>query len=81
MKECQVLIFMQKDESGYSENSLAPESPCIGYCSTSFGADICIGCGRTAEEVVQWIFLNDAEKKEIWKRISAEGTAIRFRKS
>jgi hypothetical protein len=71
---------MQNDDKSASENSLAPDSPCIGYCSTSFGAEICIGCGRTAEEVVQWIFLTDPEKKKVWERISAEGTAIRFRK-
>ena len=60
--------------------SLEPDSPCIGYCSTAFGADICAGCGRTAEEVLQWIFMSEQEKRDIWTRIRSEGTAIRFKR-
>jgi predicted Fe-S protein YdhL (DUF1289 family) len=62
------------------QSNLEAESPCIGYCSTTFGDDMCLGCGRSAQEVVQWISLTDAEKKLIWNRITSEGTAIRFRK-
>ena len=71
---------MKKEVGERTANTLEPESPCIGYCSTTFGDDTCIGCGRSAEEVVQWIFLSDIEKKEIWKRIISTGTAIRFRR-
>jgi predicted Fe-S protein YdhL (DUF1289 family) len=63
-----------------NQHSLKPDSPCIGYCSTSFGDDICIGCGRFSDEVIKWIFMTDFEKEGIWARIISEGTAIRFRK-
>lgn len=66
--------------SGADSNSLEPESPCIGYCSTTFGDDVCLGCGRSANEVIEWIFLSPAEKQTIWSRIRANGTAIRFRR-
>ncbi len=56
-----------------------PDSPCIGVCSTLFD-DICKGCGRTAGEVSNWVFLSDAEKQAVWERIRREGTAMRFRK-
>ena len=38
------------------------DSPCIGVCSTLFD-EVCIGCGRTAQEVCNWVFLSPAEKK------------------
>ncbi|MBV8261112.1 MAG: DUF1289 domain-containing protein [Paraburkholderia sp.] len=56
-----------------------PDSPCIGVCSTLFD-DICKGCGRTAVEVSNWVFLSDEEKRAVWERIAREGTAMRFQK-
>jgi predicted Fe-S protein YdhL (DUF1289 family) len=54
-----------------------PDSPCIGVCSTLFD-EICKGCGRTATEVSNWVFLSDDEKRVVWERIRREGTAMRF---
>jgi predicted Fe-S protein YdhL (DUF1289 family) len=54
-----------------------PDSPCIGICSTLFDEE-CQGCGRTAEEVANWVMLSQEEKRVIWERIQREGRAIRF---
>ncbi len=54
-----------------------PDSPCIGICSTLFD-EICQGCGRTAMEVSNWVFFSDEEKRAVWNRIRAEGTALYF---
>ena len=70
----------EKNSGSRGPASLEPDSPCIGYCSTAFGADLCAGCGRTADEVLQWIFMTEQEKQAIWARIRAEGTAIRFQR-
>lgn len=53
------------------------DSPCIGICSTLFD-DVCQGCGRTILEVSNWVLMTDEEKKNVWARITAEGTAVRF---
>lgn len=53
------------------------DSPCIGICSTLFD-EICKGCGRTALEVSNWVFMSPEEKQSVWARIQAEGTAMRF---
>ena len=53
------------------------DSPCIGICSTLFD-EICKGCGRTALEVSNWVFMSLEEKQAVWTRIQAEGTAMRF---
>lgn len=64
-------------EQPVSELHKLPDSPCIGICSTLFD-DVCQGCGRTAVEVSNWVFLSDEEKLSVWQRITAEGTAVRF---
>ncbi len=53
------------------------DSPCIGICSTLFD-DICKGCGRTILEVANWVSMTPEEKKQVWQRITVEGTAMRF---
>ncbi len=50
----------------------ATDSPCVAVCSTLYD-DICRGCGRTAMEVANWVFLSPEEKQVIWTRIRAEG--------
>ena len=57
----------------------ASDSPCIGVCTTLYD-DICQGCGRTLGEVSNWVFLSQEEKDSVWKRICAEGTAMRFQR-
>jgi predicted Fe-S protein YdhL (DUF1289 family) len=50
----------------------ATDSPCVAVCSTLFD-DVCRGCGRTAMEVSNWVFMSDAEKQLVWQRIRAQG--------
>lgn len=44
-------------------------SPCIGRCSTSLGDDICKGCKRTAQEVIEWNGYTREQKVVIIERI------------
>ncbi|HUH58708.1 MAG TPA: DUF1289 domain-containing protein [Candidimonas sp.] len=50
----------------------ATDSPCIAVCTTLYD-DICRGCGRTAMEVANWVFLDDAEKQQVRERITQQG--------
>lgn len=46
------------------------DSPCVGICSaTSMGDAVCIGCGRTSEEVIEWNSYTDAQKIAINLRL------------
>ena len=46
------------------------DSPCIGICSaTALGDEVCIGCGRTFDEVRLWNTLTDEEKRAINQRL------------
>ena len=42
------------------------ESPCIGVCTIV--CDKCVGCTRTSEEISNWLFYTDNERKSITKR-------------
>lgn len=57
-----------------------PDAPCIAICSTTQGDAMCKGCGRTFEEVQHWTAMTPAQKRQIWHRITQEGTAWRFNK-
>jgi predicted Fe-S protein YdhL (DUF1289 family) len=55
-----------------------PDTPCIAICSTSQGDELCKGCGRTFEEVQQWLAMSAVEKRGTWRRITQQATAWRF---
>jgi predicted Fe-S protein YdhL (DUF1289 family) len=57
-----------------------PDTPCIAICSTSQGDAVCKGCGRSFEEVQHWTQMPPAEKRSVWRRITLDGTALRFHK-
>jgi len=48
------------------------DSPCVGICTTLFD-DVCRGCGRTLNEVSNWVFFSAQEKQQVWQRIRAQG--------
>ena len=50
------------------------DSPCVGICSaTALGDEICIGCGRTFDEVRLWNTLSDEQKIIINQRLQSGG--------
>lgn len=55
-----------------------PDSPCIAICSTAQGDPVCKGCGRSFDEVQAWPGLDPFQKRVVWQRITAEGSAWRF---
>lgn len=45
-----------------------PDSPCVGICTTLYD-DTCRGCGRTIDEVAQWVSMTDEERSTVWERL------------
>ncbi len=43
-------------------------SPCIRVCSLDEVRRICVGCGRTLEEIASWSRLDEAQRQEIEAR-------------
>lgn len=40
-------------------------TPCILVCSIDLNTGFCFGCGRTREEIGEWMTYNDAERLDI----------------
>ena len=46
------------------------ESPCISICR--YENEVCVGCGRTVEEVTEWYNYTDKQKQKIIDRLEKE---------
>ena len=45
---------------------LPHDTPCVGVCSTTnLGDKVCVGCGRTQEQVIMWNTYSKETKIEI----------------
>jgi len=54
------------------------DTPCIAICSTSQGDAVCRGCGRSFDEVRRWTEMSPGARRAVWRRITQEGSALRF---
>lgn len=46
------------------------DTPCIGICSTVYGDEICRGCKRNFQEIIDWNGLNFSQREIIWERLN-----------
>ena len=46
-------------------------SPCVDICALD-EKDICIGCGRSAEEILDWGVMTNEQKRQVLKNISED---------
>jgi predicted Fe-S protein YdhL (DUF1289 family) len=49
----------------------AIKSPCTKVCVVHPAHAICIGCGRSLDEIARWISLTDAERTAIMAQLPA----------
>ena len=47
------------------------KTPCVGVCSTVFGAQVCRGCKRFHHEVIEWNGYTDIQKETVWNRLES----------
>ena len=51
-------------------------SPCISVCVVDpRGTGVCVGCGRTLDEIAAWSVLDDAQRRAVWDAIAARREA------
>ncbi len=43
------------------------KSPCVKICTLEDG--VCIGCGRTQDEIRDWVIMTDEQRKKIMERL------------
>ena len=45
------------------------ESPCVKICTYDPGRGLCLGCGRTLEEIAAWYAMTDAERRAVMEKL------------
>jgi uncharacterized protein len=45
------------------------DTPCVKICTYDPGAGLCLGCGRTLEEIGAWYAMSDAERRAVMKQL------------
>lgn len=51
------------------------ESPCVHVCTIDRGSGLCIGCGRTIDEISRWAAMRAAERRAIMDGLPARKAA------
>jgi predicted Fe-S protein YdhL (DUF1289 family) len=46
--------------------TMAFPSPCTGICKMDDALGVCLGCGRTGDEVAEWALASDGRRSAIW---------------
>ena len=41
------------------------QTPCIKICEMDATSGLCVGCGRTLDEIARWRSMSDANRREI----------------
>jgi uncharacterized protein len=52
------------------------ESPCKRVCVVHPAARLCVGCGRSLDEIGRWIGLSSAERSRIMGQLPARLAAL-----
>jgi predicted Fe-S protein YdhL (DUF1289 family) len=47
------------------------ETPCVNICLIDSDAGLCIGCGRTIDEISRWGAMTPVERREIMACLAA----------
>jgi len=47
------------------------QSPCISVCAIDAGSALCVGCGRSLDEIARWASMTDAERQRIMRELPA----------
>lgn len=52
------------------------ETPCIRVCTVHPELRVCVGCGRTLDEIGRWIAMSDAERRRIMAELPRRHAVI-----
>ena len=52
------------------------ESPCVKICTLDARSGLCLGCGRTIDEIARWFAMSDAERARVMAELSNRRAAM-----
>jgi hypothetical protein len=47
------------------------ETPCVNICLLDTETGLCVGCGRSIEEIARWSAMSDTERRAIMRELPA----------
>ena len=47
------------------------ETPCIKICTLDARQGVCLGCGRTIDEITRWATMNTSERARVMSELPA----------
>jgi uncharacterized protein len=47
------------------------ETPCVKICTLDARAGLCLGCGRTVDEITRWSSMNMTERTRVMAELPA----------
>jgi len=53
------------------------ESPCNDICTTDPDSGLCIGCGRTQNEISNWLNYSDEQKKIVLLELKSRNNIVK----
>lgn len=51
------------------------ETPCRNLCTLD-ARKICVGCGRTVDEIVRWRGMTDAQRRAVMERLESARSTV-----
>jgi uncharacterized protein len=47
------------------------ESPCVKVCTLDARSGLCLGCGRTIDEIAQWASMSEQQRRRVMAELPA----------
>jgi uncharacterized protein len=62
------------------DDDVPVRSPCVSVCVLDpAGTGVCVGCGRTLDEVAAWSDMTNPQRRDVVARLPARLAALRAR--
>ena len=45
------------------------ETPCVKVCTLDARTGLCLGCGRTVDEIARWTVMNASERAQVMREL------------
>lgn len=65
--------------SGDAAAAAPVASPCSRVCRIDEGSGLCIGCGRTLDEIARWTAMGEAGRQRVWAQLRGRLAAVASR--
>lgn len=65
-------MFAEDRAPGLDDDDLAMiETPCVKICTLDARSGLCLGCGRTIDEIARWTAMSAVERARVMAQLPA----------